>query len=140
MNNGGVSLVMKAPPLFQTLVPSSSRLTTLALKPASDHALTPFRLPQPEDRCAKRVLIAGKEGVSNFCAPLQLPSSPETRVAHSEMSIHLPPPDDVSPVHSARVLAAPLHIPSFARVSIDDASPPLSDLTSRVFPSVAPPS
>ncbi|KAK4412617.1 hypothetical protein Salat_2908800 [Sesamum alatum] len=56
------------------------------------------------------------------------------------MSIHLPPPDDVSAAHSARVLAAPLHIPLSARVSIDDASPPSSDLTPRVCHSVALPS
>ncbi|KAK4434826.1 hypothetical protein Salat_0645500 [Sesamum alatum] len=166
MNNSGISLVMKAPPLFQTLVPSLLRPTTATLKPASDHILTPFRLPQPEARRARRILIAGNEGpvhlplsaatrvsktcatlqlpllpetrVSDFCAPLQLSSSPETRVAHFEMAIHLPPPDDVSPTHSARVLVAPLHIPPSARVSIDEFL--LSDLMPRLCPSVAPPS
>ncbi|KAK4420053.1 hypothetical protein Salat_2418200 [Sesamum alatum] len=143
MNNGEINFMMKAPPLFQTLVPSSSRPTTPALKPASDHILTPFRLPQLEARRARRILIARRppeNRVCDFCAPLQLSSPPETRFSHSEMSIHLPSPDDVSPAHSARVLAAPLHIPPIARVSIDNASPPSYDLTPKVCPSVAPPS
>ncbi|KAK4437066.1 hypothetical protein Salat_0040500 [Sesamum alatum] len=68
MNNGGISLVMK------TLVPSSSRLTTPTLKPASDHILMPFCLPQSEARHARRVLIAGNEG------SVYLLSSAATRV------------------------------------------------------------
>ncbi|KAK4418730.1 hypothetical protein Salat_2285800 [Sesamum alatum] len=125
MNNGGISLVMKAPPLF------SSRPTTPALKPASEHILMPFRLPQPEARHARTVLIASNEG------SVHLPSSAGCPLYNVNSSLR---PNDVSPTHSARVLAAPLHIPSSARVSIDDASPPSSDLTPRVCTSVAPPS
>ncbi|KAK4423201.1 hypothetical protein Salat_1902900 [Sesamum alatum] len=83
----------------------------------------------------RTVAKCGSVFAGGFSDQWSLSSSKNTTTSNKDSLLN-----DVSPAHSVRVLAAPLHIPPSARVSIDDASPPSSDLTPRVCPSVAPPS